>query len=445
MHCASCERTIENILKKIPQVEEIEVSLKKRQAGVRLSAASPEPDLVALNQALKDHGYQLINQIERIQGEKVAAPTCELPTANESWPYRLLRGGMIMLAVLLFGWLILRPLRQLVPTISAQGSLIALFGFGVIASVSTCLASTGAFLLAYTAHQTKKEKIVWMHLGRLATFFLGGALLGGAGALLPSLHGSSGMITLALGIGFLWVGLHFLGLAPSLSSVGLRLPRSLNRLGDRVTRSSSRTASFLVGAVTFLLPCGFTQTAQALALASGSWTKGGLLLLVFALGTLPVLAGISSFGSLAALRQRSLRLVTGALLILFAVGQIDGGLTVLGSTITLQGTIAQAQTKLLNVIRPLPVQAQEQVVNMTVAYGVFTPNRFTIKAGIPVRWRVNGVDISGCASTLVSPKIGLSRDLRLGLNEIQFTPRETGVIPFSCSMGMIRGSFVVVR
>lgn len=445
MHCASCERTIEQVLKTIPNVEETEVSLKKHQAGVRVSDTAETPNMHELNQLLQEHGYQLMNQIERVQGEVDASSTCDLPSTGESLGYRLVRGMAIMFAVSLFGWLILRPLRHLVPAVSVQGSFVALFGFGAVASVSTCLASTGAFLLAYTAQQTSKKKILWMHLGRLIAFFVGGVALGGLGSLLPSLHASSGILTLILGIGFLWVGLHFLDLAPSLASMGLRLPKKLNLIADRVSRSSSPIASFLVGAVTFLLPCGFTQTAQALALASGSPWKGGILLSVFALGTLPVLAGISTFGSLAALRQRSLRLVTGAFLILFAFGQVDGGLTVLGSSFTFHGSFAQAQTALVDAIRPLPVQAQEQIVNMTVGYGAFTPNHFTIKAGIPVRWRVNGVDISGCASTIVSPKIGLTRDLHLGLNEIQFTPREAGVIPFSCSMGMIRGSFVVVR
>jgi sulfite exporter TauE/SafE len=49
----------------------------------------------------------------------------------------------------------------------------------------------------------------------------------------------------------------------------------------------------LLGAATFFLPCGFTQSMQAYALTTGSFMTGGLTMLVFALGTLPVLALLS--------------------------------------------------------------------------------------------------------------------------------------------------------
>jgi len=48
----------------------------------------------------------------------------------------------------------------------------------------------------------------------------------------------------------------------------------------------------VVGALTFLLPCGFTQSMQLLALQSGSMWQGMLIMTAFALGTLPVLFGL---------------------------------------------------------------------------------------------------------------------------------------------------------
>jgi plastocyanin domain-containing protein len=42
------------------------------------------------------------------------------------------------------------------------------------------------------------------------------------------------------------------------------------------------------------------------------------------------------------------------------------------------------------------------------------------------------------------PKYGISKSLRAGENIITFTPTQTGEIPFSCSMGMYRGKFIVV-
>jgi sulfite exporter TauE/SafE len=48
----------------------------------------------------------------------------------------------------------------------------------------------------------------------------------------------------------------------------------------------------LLGALTFILPCGFTQSVQFQALAAGSFWGGAQLTLAFALGTLPVLGAL---------------------------------------------------------------------------------------------------------------------------------------------------------
>jgi len=56
-------------------------------------------------------------------------------------------------------------------------------------------------------------------------------------------------------------------------------------------------APLLVGVGTFFLPCGFTQAMQVVALSSGSFLSGFLIMLAFALGTLPMLA-LLSFGSI---------------------------------------------------------------------------------------------------------------------------------------------------
>lgn len=89
--------------------------------------------------------------------------------------------------------------------------------------------------------------------------------------------------------------------------------------------------------------------------------------------------------------------------------------------------------------------AEEQVVRMTVAYGTYQPKNLVIRKGVPVRWEIDGKDVYGCADSIVVPTLGINRELVPGPNVIQFTPpARVGSIPFSCGMGMIRGSFIVV-
>lgn len=433
MHCASCERVIATELKKLPGVETASADLKSKQATITLADTAEIPSEERVNGVLGPYGYRI-----------ASTGACELPVARLAFIHRLSQAALAVLAVSLVGWIVLGPFLRAVPSLQVGTSLAALFGFGVVASVSTCLASTGAFLLAYTAESRSRKKLVLVHAGRFAAFVAGGALLGGIGGTLPSDVRFYGVIALVLGIGFLMVGLHLLDLSPSLASLGIRLPGSLNRLQDKVMKSNHGVAPFLAGALTFILPCGFTQTAQALALGSGSAVQGALMMGAFALGTLPALAGITAFGGSKLLKGRAFRLAAGAVLLLFSFGQIDGALTIFGSPFTFAGMGQQALAVFTSSVSVPAAQAQEQVIQMSVQYGTFSPSRLTIKKNIPVRWEVNGIDISGCANTIVAPSIGISRVLSPGLNIINFTPKRTGTIPFSCSMGMIRGSFTVV-
>jgi len=435
MHCASCERLIGAELKKLPGVEEVDVSVGKGKAGVRMEDDAPLPDLPSVNAELAKHGYFI--------GKNPPPLVCAISDKAPLKRRALEAFGMVLLVGFVLRFFF-QPLSQFVPTVSASGSLIALFGLGLVASVSSCLASVGAFLLAYTAESKSKMTAARIQLGRILGFAIGGTVLGAIGGTIPSGSLGYGIVGVALGLGFAIVGLHLMDLSPSLASFGIKLPSRFGNAADRIATRKTGVAPFLVGAATFILPCGFTQTAQALALSSGSALQGALMMTAFALGTLPVLFGVTAFGSLATFKHRAIKLATGAILFFFAFGQLDGGLTVLGSPITFGGLVSRIFQGATSVATVPSANAQEQVISMEVNYGRFSPSRFTIKKGVPVRWEVNGIDVSGCANSLISPQLGVRQFLSPGLNVIQFTAKQSGVIPFSCGMGMIRGSFNVV-
>jgi plastocyanin domain-containing protein len=74
----------------------------------------------------------------------------------------------------------------------------------------------------------------------------------------------------------------------------------------------------------------------------------------------------------------------------------------------------------------------------------YSPNTFTIKKGIPVKWIITSKSAFTCAASIISPKLGVRKNLQLGENIIEFTPSESGNIRFTCSMGMYGGSFNVI-
>lgn len=421
MTCSSCEKLVGDVLNDVQGVCGVEVSLKRASATVQLHDGARDPDLQLLNAQLEAHGYRLFPQ------------GCDVPAARGPFASRLWRASVALFLVGIVAAL-MTPLRNLVPSVSAGASFGALFFLGLVASVSTCLASTGGFMLAYSAEATSRRKTVLMHSGRLAAFIIGGAILGAIGGSLPA--GSViwyGVLALLLGLGFLGVSLNLLDLSPPLAKMGISLPSGIRTFAERMHRRPGGLTPFLVGAVTFILPCGFTQTAQALALASGSWQSGALLMGAFAAGTLPVLLGVTSFATSATLRHPTLRLAIGAVLFFFSLGQIQGGMTILGVPIQFPGGGVQSK-----------VEQGEQIVRMDVRSSGYVPAAFTVRKGVPVRWVINGVEVEGCNGAIVSRQLGISQNLRTGENVITFTPKQTGTIAFSCPMGMYRGSFTVV-
>ncbi|MDD5110482.1 MAG: sulfite exporter TauE/SafE family protein [Patescibacteria group bacterium] len=76
----------------------------------------------------------------------------------------------------------------------------------------------------------------------------------------------------------------------------------------------------------------------------------------------------------------------------------------------------------------------------------FSPNTFTVKVGQPVELEIDTqVPLSGCMSTLVIPEYNVAHRLSLGKTTLRFTPTNTGVVPFTCSMGSWQGQFTVVE
>lgn len=157
----------------------------------------------------------------------------------------------------------------------------------------------------------------------------------------------------------------------------------------------------------------------------------------FAFGTLPVLLAVG-IGSSYAKKQKFnfLNRLIGVMIVFFAFYSFNSGLVLAGSTFTTDfwksgdGAIAAV------------ISDDLQIVKMDVDW-TFHPTEFRIKKGIPVRWEINGINVSGCSNEVVIPKLGISKKLQKGLNVVEFTPAKEGILPFSCWMGMLNGRFIV--
>ncbi|MEK7127591.1 MAG: cupredoxin domain-containing protein, partial [Patescibacteria group bacterium] len=195
------------------------------------------------------------------------------------------------------------------------------------------------------------------------------------------------------------------------------------------------------------LPCGFTQAMQLFAMSSGSPVTGALTLGTFALGTAPGLLGVGGLTSV--IKGTAARIffkTAGLVVILLAVFNISNGYNLSGLDILNQ---------IGDVFGPPPIAIGAsastanikngvQVIKMDQTSGGYSPNSFTITAGVPVRWEINSIDPHSCAASIVMQKYNIRKTLDPGINVIEFTPTQVGQVKFTCSMGMYQGVFNVV-
>jgi plastocyanin domain-containing protein len=69
-----------------------------------------------------------------------------------------------------------------------------------------------------------------------------------------------------------------------------------------------------------------------------------------------------------------------------------------------------------------------------------------VQKGVPVELTITADEsaITGCNQTVVFPAFDVKKTLKAGDNVIQFTADETGMIPYTCWMGMVDGRILVV-
>jgi uncharacterized protein len=289
--------------------------------------------------------------------------------------------------------------------------------------------------------------------GRLISYGIFGAILGALGSKLSLSPTLGSILIIAVSVIMFFLALQMLGVK-SFQKFQITMPKFITRGVADETKFKGRFLPFLMGALTFILPCGFTIAAQGLALLSGSPLQGGLIMFLFALGTtLPLLAiGLSSvkFSAKPHLSSQFLK-VAGVLVLFFAFFNINSQLNVLGAPSLNNLSFGSGSSVKTN--QPsaedgfAPIVNGKQVLSMKASSSGYTPNYFKIKAGIQVRWEIDDTGTSGCTNAIISRNLFAGQiDLTPGKVSVkEFTPKTAGQYKFSCWMGMISGTIEVVN
>src|SRR3989344_8146679 len=211
MHCRSCELLIEDKLKRVDGVEKVEVSQKNCCAHIYYDGTHLKVD--EINKAIEEAGYQI--------------GLAEKPPLFSKNPEDYL--DLIYAIIALFFLYILVDGLGLSKYFAVNpdhpSSLLTVALIGLTAGFSTCMALIGGIVLGVSARfsQThlgasaieKFKPHLFFNLGRIVSYTVLGGAIGLLGSFFQFSGTSLGLVTAAVALVMLTLGLQLTGLFPS--------------------------------------------------------------------------------------------------------------------------------------------------------------------------------------------------------------------------------------
>lgn len=330
-------------------------------------------------------------------------------------------------------------------------TLFVLFVVGLFTSIH-CVGMCGGIMLSQSISTDSDGSSKWKALkptllynaGRVVSYTVLGGIVGAIGSVLSiSLQVKAG-ISIFAGIFMIIMGFNMAGFG-LFKRFNIRMPWSFCKV-----KNKSR-APFIVGLLNGLLPCGPLQTMQLYALGTGGFVMGALSMLVFSLGTVPLMLTFGMVtGFLSKGFTKSILKFSGILVLVLGFVMANRGLALAGvrpvSLSSLMSYVSPQNTNaaVIDGSAKAVIKDGVQIVRMKADNSGYTPNVLFIQKGIPVKWIIDGAQINSCNNQLVIQSLNKQVSLKSGENIIEFTPTETKDITFSCWMGMLNGVIKVV-
>lgn len=436
MHCKSCTVIIADELSKIPGVKHVSVSLKTNTATIRYT---DEPTESQIEQAIDTAGY-------------IVGFDKKTFFSRDKSTYVTFAYSIAWIIIIL---LLLQNLGFSGINLSGLGSNkgIMALAVGITAGFSTCMALVGGLVLGLSSRYAEKHQSatvaqrfrphLFFNFGRIVTFFILGGVIGLFGSIFKLDSSVTGLLTIGIGLVMIILGLQLTEIFPRLTNKGITLPAGIAKfigLNQHKQKEYSHKNAFVLGGITFFLPCGFTQAMQLVAIGSGSLVTGSIVMGLFAIGTAPGLLGVGGLTSV--IKGEFAKIFfrfAGVLVILFAIFNISNGLNLTGYKLLFNDNKSNSsQTK------PVDKNATILKTVYTPSSGTqdISPNTFNVQVGKSYVLEVNAKgDGEGCMSTIMIP--GVFNDPILvtkGIVKLPFRIDQSGSYNITCAMGVVRGT-----
>lgn len=193
-----------------------------------------------------------------------------------------------------------------------------------IAGSFHCVGMCGPIALALPSRFGSGISIVFSrilyNLGRIFTYALLGALFGLFGKAI-ALAGIQQAISIALGVAMLAMAFFSVNLESNFIALPFLVKLNgfvKNKLG-MLLKTNSQSSLFAIGLLNGFLPCGFVYLGLAGAITTGTVLNGISYMVLFGLGTFPLMFATSMLGSIMSINARNFfRKITPAMFIVFA-------------------------------------------------------------------------------------------------------------------------------
>ena len=414
MHCARCKITLEKNLLKIKNIKEVEI-------------ASSSACLTYINTLNKKSIIDCVNKLGYYTKEEYITENKETLEQN----IKLKEFIIILITIVIILTISYKILGfnifNMIPTIDSKLTYGMLFITGLLTSLH-CISMCGAINMVAVINQNTSKRLkspIFYNLGRIISYTLLGAFTGLIGNIISINKTVMGIIIIMSAIIMFFMSLNMLGV---LNLKNIKIPRTKLKVKN----------PFVIGLLNGLMPCGPLQAMQVYALSTSSPIKGALSMLIFGLGTVPLMLTTGIVLNITKGKTKVLlNKIASVLILILSITMLNRGLT------SLEINIVTPSNNYTN-YEKATLKKNYQVVKINLDYDNYKD--ILVQKDIPVKLIINVEKdkLTGCNNQILINKFGIQKDLQEGENIIEFTPSKLGNYSYTCWMNMIKNNIKVI-
>ena len=333
----------------------------------------------------------------------------------------------VLLGIIFLGFYLLtkilgfNPFNK-IPTIDTNITYGMLFITGLFTSIH-CISMCGAIQLLFFFPNDKfdKKRILIFHLGRILSYTIIGGIAGLVGNILAINTKVLAILILLSSFCMMIMSLNMLGIL------------SIKKIHFSKIASKSKNP-FLIGLLNGLMPCGPLQAMQVYALSTGNLVSGSISMLIFGLGTLPLmLVSYTVFQFFHGKRKILVNKLASILIFILSIMMFNRGLSMLDINLFHVDSNYLTATIVDNY----------QVVEFDLDYDHYQDIKVKKDISVKMIIHVDKNKLTGCNNEILISKFNIKKKLEVGENIIYFTPDKKENITYTCWMNMIKNTIKV--